>query len=354
MITVSNGLSDTYFSAMVPDIIVTITGYRLAVVMETSTDGATWSSIYSEYLYPVGGSITIGGLPALLNPYARKSLFMHFRVTMEEEFADSSTTTADTETCDIVYSEAEFPAISSCSDFISTHFLTILMGDKVTGLGRLEYLHYIGTDDATATAVYSDGTTKDFAVTAVGGNNNYRTIDVSPSLFTTDGKTLVAFYVVAGSRRQDFIVDPDNPDCAPIVIFVNSFGVEELLYCTGVHTKDPSFKRETTYIDGEEQDITITETRNFKADTGVLNEAMAEWFGEVLRSRYVRILTIRSGKLKVSKRVVISDSSSKQTNEKTEMPRFTFTYHYAQRNQNIVELAGEGRIFDNTFDNTFN
>lgn len=339
---------------MVPDVTVTIGGYRLAVTMEISTDGEAWTQIYSEHLYPVNQSVTIADLPDLLNPYAQKSLFLHFRITMKEEMSDSSATTTNIQTCDIVYSEAEFPAIESCSDFIRTHYLSILMGEKVTGIGRLEYLHYIGTDDATATATYDDGTTKDFPVTVIGGNNNYRTVDVSPSLFITVGKKLVSYYVSAGARRQDFIIDLDNPDCAPIVIFVNSFGVEELLYCTGVHTKDPSFKRETTYIAGEEHDITITETRNFKADTGILNEAMAEWFGDLLRSHYVRILTISDKKLKVSKRVVITDSTSKQTNEKTEMPRFTFTYHYAQRNQNIVELGAEGRIFDNTFDYTFN
>lgn len=37
------------------------------------------------------------------------------------------------------------------------------------------------------------------------------------------------------------------------------------------------------------------------------------------------------------------------------MPEFTFTYQYAQRIQNVMfKNMGEGRIFDDSFDDTFN
>jgi hypothetical protein len=36
------------------------------------------------------------------------------------------------------------------------------------------------------------------------------------------------------------------------------------------------------------------------------------------------------------------------------MPRFTFSYQYAQRIQNVLQMDRVGRIFDNTFDHTFN
>ena len=35
------------------------------------------------------------------------------------------------------------------------------------------------------------------------------------------------------------------------------------------------------------------------------------------------------------------------------VPRFTFSYQYAQRNHNVFDTLRSGRIFDNTFDNTF-
>lgn len=62
MITVTQGLSGKYFSASIPDVVLTMTGYRLATVMSISTDGKTWEEIYSEHLFPVDGSIKIGDL----------------------------------------------------------------------------------------------------------------------------------------------------------------------------------------------------------------------------------------------------------------------------------------------------
>lgn len=353
MITVTQGLSGKYFSASIPDVVITMTGYRLATVMRISTDGKTWKEIYSEHLFPVDGTVKIADLPTLIKPFARQSLILQLKIEMTEEFTDSTPSTTNNQSCQIVYCAAEIDD-TTCADFTDNYFLSILMGTKTTSLGRLEYLHYTGKDAATATCTYSDGTQKSFALTAIGGNDNYTTIDVSPSQFVVAGKTLVSFYVTAGSRRQDYLIDLDNPDCAPILIFVNSFGVEELLYCTGVLTKSPSIKYETAYVESKETNIKITETRTFKADTGPLSAAEAEWFGDLLRSDYIRVLTIKNGKLKISREVVISEQKSDQTNEDDEIFRFTFSYHYAQLNHNVVEMYRAGRIFDNTFDYTFN
>ena len=52
--------------------------------------------------------------------------------------------------------------------------------------------------------------------------------------------------------------------------------------------------------------------------------------------------------------MIITDSKAEYTNDDAALPRFTFTYQYAQRLHNVLQLQREGRIFDNTFDNTFN
>ena len=59
-------------------------------------------------------------------------------------------------------------------------------------------------------------------------------------------------------------------------------------------------------------------------------------------------------KTKGGKEVVITDSKSDRSNDDAELPRITFTYQYAQRNHNVLQLYREGRIFDNTFDDTCN
>ena len=351
-ITIKQGLSGKYFSMCIPDIGVTIGGYRMGVKLQVSPDNDTWSEIYSEHLYPVDGAITMSDLGELLTPYARQSLVLYVKVTMSEEYKDSTPSTSTEMAFTVVYCESDIP--TTCEDFTANHFLSLLLGTKTTGLGRLEYLHFIGTDTPSCTAYYSDGSTAQFTPVAVGGNGSYTTIDVSPSRFTKVGYTLTGYVVTAGARRQEYEIDPTEPDCAPILIFTNSFGCDELFYCTGLATKAPTFKRDSAYIGGLKKNYRIQETRTFKADTGPMNEDMADWFGELMRSPYVRLVKFKNGTPNIGKEIVIDDSKTEQTNALDEIPRFTFSYEYAQRNHNVVELEREGRIFDNTFDYTFN
>lgn len=188
----------------------------------------------------------------------------------------------------------------------------------------------------------------------VGGNGNYSTIDVSPSRFVTSGKTLCRFVVTAGSRTQAFDLDLHNPDAAPVLLFVNSFGCQELVYCTGKHTVSPKFNYTSAYIGGKLRNYDIDETRNFKADTGILSFPMADWLSDLFRSDEIFLVSFVNGSPVVGREVTLSDPDTEYSNDDASLPRFTFTYRYAQRNQNVLTLDRPGRIFDNTFDYTFN
>lgn len=347
MISILQELSDKYFSCSIPEIGLATTGSRVSVTITIDGD-----IVYSEVLYPIDGYMVLRDLSNLVTPYAKQKLSVNFGLTMKVLDESGNVTFAISRSTDIVYASVDTSI--DAETFCDTHFLSILLGSKVTALGRLEYLHYIGTDTATCTARYADGSTAQFGCVVSGGNDKYTTIDVSPARFTTDGKALIGYTVTAGARSQNFEIDPFCPDCAPILIFVNSFGCEELLYCTGVHKVAPTYKRSSSYISGLLKNYDIEETRTFKADTGILNTAMANWFDEVLRSDYVRVVNIVNGSPQVGKEVVITDSKSEISNADNELPRFTFSYQYAQRNHNVLNLARAGRIFDNTFDRTFN
>lgn len=348
MITVLQSISGSYFSSGIPDVEFSITGYRAGVVI--SVDGA---QIYSEHLYPVDGKIALTELDTLLTPYARQSLKVALCIVISEEAEDSSTATSTvTLNADIIYCAADIG--TSAADFISSHFLTTLDGEKTTAVNRLEYLHYIGTDTATATAHYDDGSTKAFKLLPVAGNSKYTTLDVSPGQFVLDGHVLVCFVIQAGERTFRFSIDFDEPDCAPVLVFDNSFGVEELLYCTGTHTVAPSYKRESGFVGKYNRNYNIRETRTFKADTGILSFTMANWVDELFRSQSIHVVNFRDGNPNIGKEILITDSKSEYTNDDDELPRFTFSYEYAQRNHNVVDVLRSGRIFDNTFDNTFN
>ena len=331
------------FSCSMPDVTVT-TSEKVRVVMTIDSE-----EVYDEWLMPIGGELELTGLSNLVTPYARESQTVTLAITATTE---GGTVVLSTST-EVVYCQADF-GDETATSFLSSHFLSILMGTKVTALGRLEYLHCPGSDSASCTARYDDGTTATFPVSVVQTGSHYRTFDVSPSNFVTADKTLLGYTITAGSRTQDYEIDLTQPDCAPILVFVNSFGLDELAYCTGIHKVDPTYKRSAAWVRDKQRNYKIDETRAFKADTGPLTMAMANWWDEVFRSDSVRVVNIYNGHPNVGKEMIITDSKSEYSNDDAEIPRFTFTYQYAQRNHNVVQLLRAGRIFDNTFDKTFN
>lgn len=348
MVTILSGLSGTYLSATLPDISFAIAGYRAHVEIKADDD-----VLFDDYLFPFGGKITFSDLSELVQPYVQRRLIAYLAITITEEFNNDDATETATMDATVVYCAADF-GISNAESFLEEHYLSIFDGDRVTAMGRLEYLHFIGGDTPTATAEYSDGSTMSFSVEVASSNGNFKTVDASPGQFATEGKLLCAYTIEAGARAQRFVIDFNRPDCAPILLFENSFGCDELVYCTGTHTVSPEFNRESAYINKVKKNYKIEENREFKADTGVLTFPTANWLDDLFRSKNVRIVNFYNSEPVVGKEVIITESKSEYTNDIDSLPRFTFTYTYAQRNHNVVDLRRGGRIFDNTFDMTFN
>lgn len=340
-VNISSLNGSTYFTSGMPDVTIPGTDGTSQEVTVTC-DG---EQLLQESLWPVGDVITLTDLGELLEPYARRQLVCSVSI------AAGSTTS----TCTVLYAMADVGI--SAGEFYTGYFLSILMGTKITAAGRRELLWYYGSGSATVTAEYADGTTGTFTASAVGGSSTYTCIDASPDNFNASGKQLVAYTVVAGSRRQRFEMDFSEPDCAPILEFYNSFGVWEYIYCTGTHQVNSDFKRSQARIGGRLRNYRIEETRTFKADTGILNTAMANWAEDLFRSDEVYVVNVVAGSVQDANggmEVVLSDSDSKRTNDDDHLPRFTFSYQYAQRIQNVLQMDRVGRIFDNTFDHTFN
>lgn len=342
-----NSLASVYFSASLPDVEFSITGSRAAVVV--AVDG---TPVYDEVLFPMNGLVALTDLAGLVEPYAETRLVVTLKIIVSELGADSMPADALTQTTLVLFSRAYINA--SAEEFYEKFFLSTLIGTKVTARNRLEYLHYYGSASSTVTAYYDDGSTAQFPATAVAGNGRYTTLDVSPARFGATGKTLCSYTVTAGARYQSFVIDHRNPDCAPVLLFTNSFGVQELLYCTGTHSVDPSYTRSNAVFNGLYKNYDIEELRTFKADTGILNTAMANWVDDLFRSREIYIVNFYDGNPVVGLEVAITDSKSENSNDDDCLPRFTFEYRYARKNHNVVDVRRAGRIFDNTFDNTFN
>ena len=338
----------TFFTSDIPDVAISTDDGSEATLVTITCDG---DQVLREQLWPVGGTITLMALGELLEPYARKRLVT--TVTINAQSPHGGGTQSATATA--LYARVDVGV--SAQEFYDGYFLTILQGPKLTAMGRLELLWYYGSEAATVTAEYTDGTTATMAAVMATATSEYSCIDASPDHYVQAGKQLAGYTVNAGNRSQSFDIDFRHPDCAPILEFYNSFGVWELLYCTGTHKVNPAYKRETARIGGRLRTYKIEETRNFEGDTGILTPAMAAWADELFRSGEVYVVNVYGGDVSsrdAGKEVVITESKSEVTNEDDNLPHFSFTYQYSQRIHNVLQLNRVGRIFDNTFDHTFN
>ena len=344
------------FSSDITDVIFS-TDDENGILQLDIVHGTERETLLEETMYPsLDGSIVISDLSSLVEPYARQYL----QVQMECKLTDASGSVSISPVT-VLYSMADVGLEPSAAGwFVENHFLTILSGEKITARGREERLYAYGADTVTVIADVQLETGQFNTLSAeltpfehVNGTGIY-SYDVSPenvsSLIGLVGGRLLGYRVEAGNRCQRFRCIVDQIPPAPSLYFVNSFGCYELLHCVGTHRKDSKYERKTTRIMGRLRNYRITEDRQFTASTGWLNEAMADWADDLFRSEKV-MLWVNDGP---GRDIVISDSKSEITNEDDHMPAFEFTYGYAQRIHNVVEPTRAGRIFDNTFDHTFN
>ena len=343
METISLSILDgrKFFTSGMPDVEIAGTDGTSQQVTVSSGD----ETLLDVELWPSGGIITLAELGEMLEPLARQQLVCSITISAGDTSA----------TFQLLYAMVDVGV--DADTFYGKYFLTLLTGAKKTARGRRELLWYYGSDSATATAEYADGTTGTFSVPTASSSSAYTCLNVSPDNFTASDKTLVAYTIVAGQRSQRFEMDFSEPDCAPILEFINSFGVWEYIYCTGTHEVSSDYKRSTTRIRGKLCNYKIEETRVFKGDTGILSRPMADWAHDLFRSDEVYVVNVIDGAVQDSdggKLVVVTDSKDTITNDDDNLPRFTFSYQYGQRIQATLQTDRVGRIFDNTFDHTFN
>ncbi|MBQ8453286.1 MAG: hypothetical protein IJ539_05845 [Prevotella sp.] len=342
------------FSSMVEDIVFSTNAENGILLLEIVHNGER-ETILEETMYPsIDDTIVISDLPELVEPYARQYL----RVTLECSLTDAAGK-AGISPVTVLYSMADVG--ESATAFTDHHFMTILDGEKMTAMGRREQLSAYEVEAVTVIADVQLQTGEYNTLSAelhpFTTDTGISTFDVSPANVTAlvglVGGRLFGYTIEAGERRQRYRVVEDQTAPAPSLYFVNSFGCYELLHCVGTHKKDSKYERKSTRIKGRLKNYRTVEDRQFTANTGWLNQAMADWADDLFRSETV-LLWVGGEDGGPGREVVISDSKSEITNEDGHMPAFEFTYTYAQRIHNVMEPTRAGRIFDNTFDHTFN
>ena len=344
MIVILQGIPDYVFSSALSEFYFTTDAasatFRLTMGSEV---------ILEENYVPDGnGQIVVYDLQRLIEPYLRTNLKETLSYSITDAFGNTQSGSFVAQYC---AADVSMPA----SQFVEKYFLSTLMGEKTTSMGRKEIVHLVtGTAvDVVAYATYwseSDGvSSSETTVASVTELNKVVTVNVSPELLESTDKMLVSYVVMAGTRKMIFKVDNDCPDVAPSLVFTNSFGCQETFYCTGTQELDPQFTRSASLIGGKYRNYLIEENRVFSANTGVMPPEMAQWADELFRSREIYLMVDNIPE----KEVTITESDSKRSNDYDAMPYFTFKYRYAQRNHNIIHFPRAGRVFDYTFDNTF-
>lgn len=364
MITLYTSFQTKEFSSQIPDVELYITQQRILATVKVTKSGDT-TQIYEEQLYPdLSGKICLSDLDVLIEPYANRWLLFELQVDIKEQ--QVGTDSIGGEVITITDTRTLITTVVSCranilnmtaEQWCNKRFLTLMDGARTTAHGWQERLTFIGNDTATCTAYYSDGSSQQRNVPVVNALGDAVIIDSSPQNFTTSGKILMRYVIRAGERTQEYQVNQHpEPDIAPVLLFWNSFGVQEIAYCTGGFHQVSSFDRKQARIGRTKETYDMDEKESFKADTGVLTFPMANWWREVLRSKDIKMLTVYDGYVETGygKPVIITSEKSDLSNEADHLPRITFEFEYADRNHNIFDVRAEGRIFDDTFDNTFN
>lgn len=313
--------------------------------------------VLSERYYPVLGSISIYDLGTLIADMVRPTVVATFSITITEYQGDTTINTWTSGEITAHYSTVDIDM--ACQTFCDQFFLTLLDGYKLTRLGHREFLHATGTDSSEATVeaqYYKDGAIATFSfgadATPTRTTGGITTFDVSPDRYhdATRGE-LFAYAVTVGKRTQQYQIDHSGAIADPVLLFTNSFGCQETFYCLGRKKIAPTFERKSIVIGGKKINYQVKETRTFEGDTGIIPPSMAHLAEDLLRSDEVYLWRDH----RQDKEITFTDSKSERTNDADDMAEFTFSYQYAQRIQNVLfKNMGEGRIFDDSFDDTFN
>lgn len=246
-------------------------------------------------------------------------------------------------------------AISERADtFYTDFFFSPATGERDTAIGRHETLTMFcdSVTGVTAQCLYysPDGevVTKTKPVASVSGQ---ACIDVSPAKFyDLEAGRLFAYSVIAGGRKARYRVLPSPPEAEPAFIFRNSFGAWDTIYLTGARQTAPSYTRSNAIIEGQVLMYDIDETMSYKAQTGPLRPSMVPVALDLARSREVYLLRSNG---KAGDRITVTDADVKHTNEDNALPDFSITYRRADRRSALLTTGRPPRVFDSSFDTTY-
>lgn len=242
----------------------------------------------------------------------------------------------------------------TAADFCEAHFLTLLQGTKPTYAGADEFLWYDTpngvTSHPTAKCTWVDEANGTFRVTTEAVSESavdgYWRIDAAPGQFAApaEGFALHSFTVVAGTRRQHYVLRP-TPDAEPTTLwFRNAFGRTETFHFFGTVETELKPTRSTASFAGRTRAYRVEAVPEMTARTGHLPDALFLLFEDLCGALHV---TLSSGE-----EVTLTENELKLSSDRYTPQEGTATWRYATRARSFATLTAQ-RTFDTTFDDTY-
>ena len=301
------------------------------------------STVLSCSYTPVDGMVKVYDLDRLLSPLIAG-------VMADFTFVAGNTS----KTLHVVQSRTRVS--ESAAAFLAGHYLSGVMSDRDTAIGRKEMVTLLspsGMVNVVAACVYADGGTCVLQSVQLASSLSpgvIHEVDCSPSLLVNDQLGQLVLYTVnAGDRLMTFRVSPTATHHMAMLMR-NDFGAWEPCYFTGMVETSPAITREFVQIGGVSRPLRIDEQENFKSYTGPLRPGTVQLFRALARS--TEIVLLEDGN-STGDAVVVTDDELKHTDEDGHLPAFTFTWHRAAR-LSLLKVPKVPRLFDDTFDDTFN
>ena len=338
---IEHNITNQYlFASELEDIV--ITGVTSSLSFEVLLNGET--IFVSSFTPGNDGSVRIYDISSLLSTYIT-GVFADFTFRIAGEDIPVR----------VFHSNA--PVAAQARFFLSSYFLSSAMKKKITALNRCETLSFYAFEpcDVYVEANYYDGrlVTRQHSIISSADVKveDVNTIDVSSMNFLDYSLgELISYIVVAGRRRYTFEVQEGLPEAEPAFMFRNNFGVWETIYFVGTRTTSPEMKRSLAYINGKYSLYHIDEQTLYKAKTGVLLGGMLAIAEDLARSK--SIFTLDSHGEAVDE-VVITEGEFEYTNADDALPSFVATYRRSRRCSAMVDVVRPPKLFDKTFENTF-
>lgn len=318
---------------------ITTSSARFALLRNGQNPAVVFTQVYTA---GYNGIVTVYDLDKILE-YAIDGAFDSFSIQIDSVALGSSIT---------VFRCHSNPGIPA-TEFLKDRFLTSCTGIRDTCPGRHELLNAYITDAEPVSAVctYLSAGTLTSKIVQLSTASDFLQLDVSPAKFVsaTDGR-LVAYEIVSGRRKARFRVSQTLPAADPEVIFLNAFGVWETFHFTGKKETKADYSRSQAMMRCQLTPYVIEEKVSFKAQTGAVMKGVLPMVYDIGRSPQIHLLRSdgSAGEL-----IVITDSDLKHSNLDDEISDVSITYCYADHSLTRIEMARAPRIFDNTFDDTY-